>query len=275
MKPNILDTIVTRKRMEVAGLPAGPVAAHHLRAAIQARGDGVRDFAAALRDPRRGDVGLIAEVKKASPSLGVICPDFDPVRIARTYESAGASCLSVLTDAEFFQGSLEHLTAVRAAVGLPLLRKDFIIDERQILEAVTGGADAILLIVAILSDDQLAHFHALADAAGLAALVEVHDEAELERALRSGARLVGVNNRDLRTFQVDLQTTERLAHRLWAGVEDPGARDSRLLVAESGIHQRADVLRVRRSGARAILVGESLMKSGDVVSKTAELLGIS
>ncbi|MBN8246260.1 MAG: indole-3-glycerol phosphate synthase TrpC [Verrucomicrobia bacterium] len=275
MKPNILDTIVAQKRIEVARLPEGTVAAHQLREAIHARGTGVRDFAGALRNPRRGDVGLIAEVKKASPSLGVICPDFDPVRIARAYEDAGASCLSVLTDEQFFQGSLEHLKAVRSAVGLPLLRKDFLIDERQILEAVAGGADAILLIVAILTDDQLAHFHALADAAGLAALVEVHDEAELERALRCGARLVGVNNRDLKTFQVDLGTTERLSRRLWAGAEGSCVQDSRLLVAESGIHTRADVLRLRQCGAGAILVGESLMKSGSVAAKAAELMGVS
>lgn len=275
MKPNILDTIVARKRIEVARLPTGPVAAHQLREAIQARGDGVRDFVGALRNPRRGDVGLIAEVKKASPSLGVICPDFDPVRIARSYEAAGASCLSVLTDEQFFQGSLADLKAVRSAVGLPLLRKDFLIDERQILEAVAGGADAILLIVAILSDDQLAHFHALADAAGMAALVEVHDEAELERALRCGARLVGVNNRDLKTFQVDLGTTERLSRRLWAAAEESGAREGTLLVAESGIHTRADVVRLRQCGAGAILVGESLMKSGAVAAKAAELLGLS
>jgi indole-3-glycerol phosphate synthase len=213
---------------------------------------------------------LIAEVKKASPSLGVICPDFDPVRIARQYEAAGASCLSVLTDEQFFQGSLEYLKAIREAVALPLLRKDFLIDERQILEAVEWGADAILLIVAILSDEQLAHFHALADAAGLTALVEVHDEAELARALRCGARLLGVNNRDLKTFRVDLGTTERLARRLRA--EDRAA--DKLLVAESGIHTRADVERLRACGARAILVGESLMKSGDLAGKAAELLGL-
>src|SRR3974390_1371383 len=159
-------------------------------------------------------MALIAEVKKAPPSAGVICPNFDPVRIAREYESAGASCLSVLTDEKFFQGSLEYLPAIRDAVQLPLLRKDFIIDERQILEAIRWGADAILLIVAILSDAQLRHFHRLAQEAGLAVLVEVHDEAELERALAVGAQLIGVNNRDLKTFKVDLATTERLARPL-------------------------------------------------------------
>lgn len=268
---NILDTIVQQKRIEIARLPASPVTAHQLQEAIRRRGTGVRDFFGALDHPRSGDIGLIAEVKKASPSLGVICPDFDPVRIARAYEAAGASCLSVLTDEKFFQGSLTYLSAIRAAVSLPLLRKDFLIDERQILEAIEGGADAILLIVAILSDDQLSHFHALADAAGLAALVEVHDEAELERALRCGARLVGVNNRDLRTFRVDLGTTERLAARLWTADPD-GKNSKRLLVAESGIHTRSDVERLKRCGSRAILVGESLMKTGDIAAKARELL---
>ena len=269
---NILDTIVAQKQLEIAKLPAGPVGAHSLRDAVRRRGDGIRDFFGALAFPRHGDIGLIAEVKKASPSLGVICPDFDPVRIALRYEAAGASCLSVLTDEKFFQGSLAYLRAIRAAVPLPLLRKDFIIDERQILEAVEWGADAILLIVAILTDDQLAHFHALADAAGLTTLVEVHDEEELERALRCGARLVGVNNRDLKTFKVDLATTERLAKRLFSSRPETGAQH--LLVAESGIRTRADVDRLKACGSRAILVGESLMTTGDIAAKTGELLGL-
>src|ERR1700728_199300 len=163
-----------------------------------------RDFVAALRKPRFGGIGLIAEVKKASPSAGVICQDFDPVRIAKAYEAAGANCLSVLTDEKFFHGSLDYLRQIRAAVKLPLLRKDFIIDERQILEAVEWGADAILLIVAILTDEQLKHFHELATEGGLSVLVEAHDEAELTRALAAGAQLVGVNNRDLKTFKTDL-----------------------------------------------------------------------
>jgi indole-3-glycerol phosphate synthase len=266
----ILDTIVARKREEIRALPPGPVAGHRLREAIRDRGDGVRDFVGALRRPARGDVGLIAEVKKASPSKGIIRADFDPVRIAREYEAAGASCLSVLTDEKFFQGSLEYLRAVRGAVGLPLLRKDFIIDERQILEAIEWGADAILLIVSILDDDSLRHFHALADAAGLAALVEVHDEEELERALKAGARLLGVNNRDLKTFRVDLGTTGRLAARMRQADGGEGI----LLVAESGIETRRDVECVRDSGAGAILVGESLMRATSIASKAAELLGL-
>src|SRR5208283_2436853 len=210
---NILDKIVEEKKREVAQLPARLIAAGDLRDALLEHGER-RDFLAALRTPCCGDIGLIAEVKKASPSAGVICPDFDPVRIAKEYEAAGASCLSVLTDEKFFQGSLDYLRQIRAAVKLPLLRKDFIIDERQILEAVEWGADAILLIVAILSDEQLAKFHSLATEAGLAVLVEVHDEAELDRAMKIGATLIGVNNRDLKTFKVDLATTEKLAARM-------------------------------------------------------------
>jgi len=266
---NILDTIVQQKRLELARLPSQPVSVSTLQTALTRRGER-RDFLAALRQPKSGSVALIAEVKKASPSAGVICEDFDPVRIARTYESARADCLSVLTDEKFFQGSLAYLKQIRQAVNLPLLRKDFIIDERQILEAVEWGADAVLLIVAILSDLQLQQFHSLATAAGLAALVEVHDAAEMDRALRVGAELIGVNNRNLKTFQVDLGTTERLAEQ-WRCA--PSARGTGLLVAESGIHSRANVERVAAGGARAILVGESLMKETEIGAKVKELLG--
>jgi len=260
----ILDKIVEVKKREVAQLPARLIAAGELRDALLERGER-RDFAAALREA--SPLALIAEVKKASPSAGVIRPDFDPVRIAKEYEAGGASCLSILTDEKFFQGSLDYLRQIRAAVKLPLLRKDFMIDERQLLEAIEWGADAILLIVAILDDARLERFHALATEAGLAALVEVHDEPELERALKIGARLIGVNNRDLKTFKVDLATTERLAAKLTA------AGHPALLVAESGIHTRADVERLKKCGARAILVGESLMKGGDIPSKIRELIG--
>lgn len=263
----ILDTIVAHKRAEVARLPDEPVSAEQLRA-LRAAGS-PRDFLAALRRPRHGDVALIAEVKKASPSKGVIRADFEPVTIAREYEAAGASCLSVLTDEQFFQGSLDYLRRIRDAVQLPLLRKDFIIDARQIREAVEAGADAILLIVAILNDADLRAFHELALAAGLAALVEVHDEAELDRALACDARLIGVNNRDLKTFTVDLGTTERLAARVRPQIESGEI----LFVAESGIHSRADVTRLKSCGAGAILVGESLMRETDLRAKAAELLG--
>jgi indole-3-glycerol phosphate synthase len=271
----ILDAIVEEKRREVARLPQRPVSVADLKAALEARG-GRRDFAGALRKPKRGPVALIAEVKQASPSAGLIRRDFDPVRIAHEYEAAGASCLSVLTDQKFFQGSLAYLKQIRGAVPLPLLRKDFIIDERQILEAIAWGADAILLIAAILSDAQLKHFHALAAGAGLAALVEVHDEAELDRALNAGAGLVGVNNRNLKTFKVDLATTERLAARMHSSSRNTQHATSNpppLLVAESGIHTRADVERLAKIGAQAILVGESLMKQADIGAKVRELLG--
>jgi indole-3-glycerol phosphate synthase len=285
---NILDEIVEQKKNEVAQLPARVIAAGDLRDARLEHGER-RDFLAALRRPNPPGVqaqtgkqsesphadsyksmALIAEVKKASPSAGVICANFDPVRIAREYEAAGASCLSVLTDEKFFQGSLDYLRQIRAAVKLPLLRKDFIIDERQILEAIEWGADAILLIVAILTDEQIAVFHSLATDAGLAVLVEVHDEEELARARKIAPALVGVNNRNLKTFKVDLATTERLAAKL---AEGGWSAAPPLLVAESGIHTRADVARLLQCGARAILVGESLVKQGNIGAKVRELLG--
>jgi indole-3-glycerol phosphate synthase len=276
---NILDKIVAVKREEVARLPQRAAALENLKWSVKSFG-ARRDFMDALRYPRvprlslgpsegeragvrgRKPIALIAEVKKASPSAGVIRSDFDPVRIAQEYEAAGASCLSVLTDEQFFQGSLKFLQQIRDSVKLPLLRKDFIIHERQILESIEAGADAILLIVAILTDDELRRFHALARGAGLAALVEVHDAPELHRALAAGAELIGVNNRDLKTFTTDLATTETLAP-LAVG---------KLLVAESGIHTRADVQRLERCGAQAILVGESLMRSDSISAKISELL---
>ena len=265
---NILDTIVAHKRRQAARLPARPITASGLKDALEKRG-GRRDFLAALQSPGPGAMALIAEVKKASPSAGVICADFDPARIARSYEAAGANCLSVLTDEKFFQGSLEDLRRVRAAVELPLLCKDFILDARQIPEAIAAGADAILLIARILTAAELEQLHALACAAGLAALVEVHDGAEMDRALALGAKLIGVNNRNLDTFTVDLSLTGRLAARIPAG-----ARKGRVLVAESGIRHRADVERLRRAGAGAILVGESLMRNpAGIAAKISELLG--
>jgi indole-3-glycerol phosphate synthase len=266
---NILERIVEVKRRELARMPVKRVDVACLRAALEARDSVQRDFTKALRRPRAGSVALIAEVKKASPSAGLIRPDFDPVAIALAYERAGASCLSVLTDEEFFQGSLRFLREIREAVTLPLLRKDFVLDPRQVLEAVEWGADAVLLIAAILPDDELRSLHELVLAAGLTALVEVHDEVEMDRVLRIGARVVGVNNRDLRTFRVDLGTTERLAERLHA----VGPGGDVFLVAESGIQTRADVERLERCGAGAILVGETLMREKDVVKKAAELLG--
>lgn len=265
---SILDKIVAVKRTEVDRLPNDPVTVDSLRQAIAKHGPR-RDFFAALAKPRFGDVGLIAEVKKASPSKGVIREDFDPVAIAQEYEAAGASCLSVLTDTEFFQGSLDYLKQIREVVDLPLLRKDFMIDERQLPEAIEYGADAILLIVACLDDERLKSLHDLATGAGLTALVEVHDAEELKRALAINARLIGVNNRNLKTFEVDLGTTEQLAGSV-RGKIDSGEI---LFVAESGIHSRCDVERLRNCGAGAILVGESLMRETDIRAKARELLG--
>lgn len=255
---NVLPAILTQKRREIDRLPPGHVTPRLIQHAWAGRSP-ARGFLDALRQPRRPPPALIAEVKKASPSAGLIRPHFDPVAIARDYESAGATCLSVLTDELFFQGSLDFLRQIRPVVQLPLLRKDFILDERQILESVASGADAILLIVAILDDTRLRALHDSAIQAGLTALVEVHNETELDRALQVGATLIGVNNRDLRTFQVDLAATERVAARLQTlAASGPNARP--FLVAESGIRTRNDVQRVHACGARAILVGESLMR---------------
>lgn len=269
----ILEEIVREKELEVARLAQQAISGTILHSAMDEREDR-RDFLSSLRHPRIGRTALIAEVKKASPSAGIIRPDFEPVTIARQYEAAGASCLSVLTDEKFFQGSLEYLREIRRAVKLPLLRKDFIIDERQILEAIQWGADAILLIVAILDDARLKRFHTLAAEAGLTVLVEVHDEAELDRAIAAEAKLIGANNRDLKTFKVDLATTERVAARLLSVKTGSGGQKP-LLVAESGIHTRADVERLARCGAQAILVGESLMREADMTGKVRELLSLS
>jgi len=266
---NILEKIVAQKRIEVAELPKGPVTTETMKALIEKHGPR-RDFFGALSGPQRGGVALIAEVKKASPSAGVICPEFDPLRLGREYEAAGAACISVLTDEKFFQGSLAYLLHIHRNVKIPVLRKDFIIDPRQIVEAVQFEADAILLIVAILKDEQLKEFIMLAESAGMATLVEVHTEAELDRALNAGARLIGVNNRDLKTFKVDLDTTERIAQRL----RRSPAPHERLLVAESGIQTRKDVEKLALYGVRAVLVGEALMRHGCVADKVGELLAI-
>jgi indole-3-glycerol phosphate synthase len=263
---NILEKIVEQKKKEIATLPKRPATAEHLRWAVKRNGQR-RDFASALQFPRHGPVALIAEVKKASPSAGLIRADFDPVAIARAYEEAGASCISVLTDVEFFQGSVQYLRQIRDAVHLPLLRKDFIIDPGQILEAIEWGADAVLLIVSILSDFELKLFLSLCTEAGLDAVVEVHDDVELQRALDAGAALIGINNRDLRSFKVDLATTENLI----AKARNIGAR--KIFIAESGINTAADVQRLARAGANAILVGESLMRQKEIGVKVRELLG--
>ncbi len=223
-----------------------------------------RDFRAALEGP--GPIQLIAEVKKASPSARVIRDDFDPVAIARAYQDHGAACLSILTDAPYFQGHLSYLARVRASVAIPLLRKDFIIDEYQVAEARLAGADAILLIAEILDDDALVGLRQRAARLGMATLVEFHDPANLGRVLDSGADLVGINNRDLKTFVTDLDQTLRLRDRIPADV---------VLVSESGICTRADVLRLEAAGVSAILVGESLMRQPDVGLAVERLLGLA
>lgn len=213
-----------------------------------------RDFAGALR---RDTVALIAEVKKASPSKGVLIEDFDPVRIGRAYAENGAAAISVLTDERFFQGNIRYLKAVREAVHVPVLCKEFVIDPYQVYEARAFGADAVLLIVAALSDTQLVDLHGLIGEQGMTPLVEVHNEDELERALKAGVKVLGINNRDLKTFHVDLETTARLAKLV---------PDEVTLVAESGIGSAEGVYRMGQLGAHAVLVGESLVKSGDMAA---------
>jgi indole-3-glycerol phosphate synthase len=257
----ILDDILERKRSEVEAAKQR-VTSEQLRAQARAVSEPTRGLAASLA--AADAPAVIAELKRRSPSRGLIRPDFDPVSLARAYAEGGAAALSVLTDEHFFGGELGYLSRIREAVELPLLRKDFVIDPYQLDEARVAGADAVLLIVAALAPPQLADLHAYAQALGLDALVEVHDEAELEVALAMGATLLGVNNRDLRTFKVDLGVFESVAGPV-AGVPEI------LLVAESGIHRPADIARLEKAGARAFLVGESLMRQAEVAEALREL----
>jgi indole-3-glycerol phosphate synthase len=259
----ILDDILAHKRLEVAAQKQR-VDMDTLVANISASNDTPRGFMKALQARVAiGGTAVIAEVKKASPSMGVIRASFDPVAIAESYAAAGATCLSVLTDEKYFQGSSHYLRLVRAAVGLPLLRKDFIVDEYQIVEARALGADAILLIVAALSDAELAAFTRLAHDLGLDVLVEVHDEAECARALQLPLRVIGVNNRNLHDFSVSLETSRRIKTMLPADY---------LLVSESGIHTRADIEALQADGIHAFLVGGALMQADDPGAALSALL---
>jgi indole-3-glycerol phosphate synthase len=258
--PDILKKIVARKVEEIAERSARvPVGA--LQGQVGAAG--VRGFVDSLQSRiAAGKAGVIAEIKKASPSKGVLREDFDPAAIAAGYADHGAACLSVLTDRDFFQGGDAYLQQARAACGLPVIRKDFIIDPYQVYEARAIGADCILLIAACLEDRQMAELNALAHELGMDVLVEVHDAAELERALAVPGRMIGINNRDLRTFEVSLQTTLDLLG---------GIPEERLVVTESGIHVRDDVRLMREHGVNAFLVGEAFMRAKDPGERLAEL----
>jgi indole-3-glycerol phosphate synthase len=259
--PDLLATIVAATRHTVADRRTreSQEALARRAAARAPRGDA---FEAALGRPDR--VNVIAECKRRSPSRGVLLADYDPVSIATAYARGGAAAISVLTEPGFFDGALAHLEAVRAAVDVPLLRKDFVVDPYQVLEARAAGADAVLLIVAALAQEDLVRLQAAADDAGLAVLVEVHDEAELTRAIDAGARLVGVNNRNLRTLAVDVEASFRLAERLPAGVTG---------VSESGLSSADDLTRLSAAGYRAFLIGERFMTAPDPAAAVAELIG--
>jgi indole-3-glycerol phosphate synthase len=258
----VLDKIVTATRARVAEARRGAVLRELER---QAELHLPRGFRRALQLKSRDGVAVIAELKKASPSKGLIRAEFRPAELARELEESGAAALSVLTDEEFFQGSLDNLRVASAAVKVPCLRKDFIVDEFQLLEARANAADAVLLIVAALSSEELGTLAAGARGRGLDVLCEVHDEDELQRALNAGCDLIGVNTRDLRTFKVDLETAFRLAEKIPAGV---------VRVAESGIHSAEDVARLRAAGYDAFLVGESLMRAERPGAALRELMGV-
>ena len=253
----MLNRIITQKREEIEQRKKD-IAVSRLKEII-ARGKDPLDFALALDG---NETRLIAEVKRASPSRGILCPHFDPVRLAKSYAQGGAAAISVLTEANYFHGSIDHLTAIKDEVELPLLRKDFIFDPYQIYESCAYGADALLLIVAILSQEKLEELLSLSHSLGLGCLVEVHSEDEVKKALLSQANIIGINNRDLDAFTVDIDTTRRLR---------PLIPQERIVVSESGISHRSDVEKLRRWGINAILVGEALVTAGDIQTKIREL----
>jgi indole-3-glycerol phosphate synthase len=258
-RATILDQILDWKRIEIAKQKRAQPLSDVRDAALAAPPP--RDLALALAAP---GVSLIAEIKRASPSRGLLHPDLDPAVQATAYQAHGAAAISVLTDERFFQGTLDDLTAVRRAVRLPVLRKEFVIDPYQVYQGRAAGADAVLLIAAALNDADLRSLYQLIDELDMSALVEVHDEAELERALAVGPRVLGINNRNLHTFEVSLDVTARLSERV-----PPGT----LLVSESGIHTAADVARLAALGVHGMLVGESLVRAPDVGAKIRELTG--
>jgi len=261
----ILDNIVASKRRELIETKKEQSLQNLLAKIDAVVAVPTRSFKEALR---KDGMSLIAELKKASPSAGIICSDFDPVKIGRIYEQSGASAISVLTETRYFLGALEFLLQIREVVSIPILRKDFIFDEYQVYESKANGADAILLIAAILTDKQLYELISLAHRIGLDALVEVHTEEELRRVLRTEAQIIGINNRDLKTFKVDLATTTKLAPIIIKNDK----MDKRVIVSESGIRISEDVRVVAEAGADAILVGEALMRGGGIRKKVKELL---
>ncbi|WP_018232677.1 indole-3-glycerol phosphate synthase TrpC [Thioalkalivibrio thiocyanodenitrificans] len=261
--PDILARILDRKREEIAERMLR-TSLEDLRGFIDAA-PAVRPFLAALEARIEGGrSAVIAEIKKASPSRGVLREDFDPASIARSYEAGGAACLSVLTDRDFFQGADVHLEDARAASSLPVLRKDFIVDAYQVYEARVMGADCVLLIAAALEDARLQDLLMLTHELGMNALIEIHEARELERVLKLDAALIGINNRDLRTFETRLETTLDLVKMI------PG---NRMVITESGIHTREDVARMREAGVHAFLVGEAFMTAADPGARLAELFG--
>lgn len=262
--PDILKKIVEHKRVVVAAARSA-ASLEEVKSRIAGLEDQPRGFERALRDCHAsGWTTVIAEVKKGSPSKGLIRPDFDPLDIAETYEKNGAACLSVLTEEKFFLGDLRYLALIREQVRLPLLRKDFLFDPYQVFEARAAGADAILLIAAMLERAQIEELAGIARELSLDVLLEVHDEDELETAIATDCTLIGINNRNLRTFVTDLATTERLIPMIPA---------DRFIVAESGITTRDDILRLQTAGAHGFLIGESLMREEDFGAKLRELLG--
>ena len=254
----MLDKIIAQKREEVE--QRKKVATITYLQQLIARQKPALDLAMALK----GDhIRLIAEVKQASPSRGMLSPNFNPIELARTYAEGGAAAISVLTEANYFMGSIEHLAAIKEVVGLPLLRKDFIFDFYQIYESRAYGADALLLIVAILSQEQLKELVSLSHSLGLRCLVEVHNEGEVERAVLSEAEIIGINNRDLNTLSIDINMTRRL---------QPLIPQERIVISESGIRSKRDIEKLRKWGVDAVLVGEALVTAGDVWAKMKELL---